>query len=386
MWSPNLNQAFCNFLEEFLYSPAIAALTMKATEEQFSRFHQSRLRRQSATLLLVNLFFKTICRNRPTKSRRPIGLVAALLAGLCLGALTIHAQDATWSGVGGGSAFGLWNEHENWKMPAQIPTGTAIFNTDEPTSVTISLTGEHPNPPTDIGTIQFGASASAYTFTNNTTFNITSGGIANNSTSQQTFFNNSLLNFEAGTAGNTLPPTIIDTTQGGRTSFFGSSTGGLARFITESGGVVDISGLAATTTGMTAGSIEGAGTYNLGSKELTTGLNNLSTTVSGVIADGGAAGGTGGSLIKAGTGTLTLSGNNTYTGKTAVTAGTLLVTGSLGAGSVNVSSEAVLGGTGTIGGPVTIQNGGILSPGGNPLPGTPGTLTMGSLTLNSGSI
>jgi outer membrane autotransporter protein len=337
-------------------------------------------------LLLDNLFSKTICSNPRIISRRKVRLVAALLAGLCLGALTIHAQDATWSGVGGGSAFGLWNEHENWKMPAKIPTGTAIFNTDEPTSVTISLTGEHPNPPTDIGTIQFGASASAYTFTNNTTFNITSGGIANNSTSQQTFINNSLLNFEAGTAGNTLPPTIIDTTQGGRTSFFGSSTGALARFITESGGVVDISGLAATTTGMTAGSIEGAGTYNLGSKELTTGLNNLSTTVSGVIADGGAAGGTGGSLIKAGTGTLTLSGNNTYTGNTAVTAGTLLVNGSLGAGSVNVSSGATLGGTGTIGGPVTIQNGGILSPGGNPPPETPGTLTTGSLTLNSGSI
>src|SRR6516225_2130039 len=103
---------------------------MKVTEEQFSRFHQSRLRRQSAILLLVNLFFKTICRNRQIKSRRPMRVLAALLAGLCLGALTIHAQDATWSGVGGGSAFGLWNERENWKMPAEIPTGTAIFNTD----------------------------------------------------------------------------------------------------------------------------------------------------------------------------------------------------------------------------------------------------------------
>src|SRR6516164_873392 len=52
-----------------------------------------------------------------------------------------------------------------------------------------------------------------------------------------------------------------------------------------------------------------------------------------------------------GLGKLTLSGTNTYTGDTAVTAGTLLVTGSLGAGagSVNVSSGAVLGGTGTIG-------------------------------------
>ena len=39
---------------------------------------------------------------------------------------------------------------------------------------------------------------------------------------------------------------------------------------------------------MTAGSIEGAGNYFLGSKQLTVGGNDLSTTVSGVIADGGA--------------------------------------------------------------------------------------------------
>src|SRR4029077_11986616 len=119
-------------------------------------------------------------------------------------------------------------------------------------------------------------------------------------------------------------------------------TGGRARFITDSRGRVDISTL--TSAGMTSGSIEGAGTYTLGSKQLTTGLNNLSTVVSGVIADGGAAGGTSGSLIKVGTGTLTLSGANTYTGNTAVNGGTLLVNGSLGPGSVDVSSGAALGG------------------------------------------
>ena len=80
-----------------------------------------------------------------------------------------------------------------------------------------------------------------------------------------------------------------------------------------------------TSGGMTAGSIEGAGNYFLGANELTTGLNNLSTTVSGVIADGGASGGTGGSLIKVGTGTLTLTGVNTYTGGTSVIGGTLAV-------------------------------------------------------------
>jgi fibronectin-binding autotransporter adhesin len=50
--------------------------------------------------------------------------------------------------------------------------------------------------------------------------------------------------------------------------------------------------------------------------------------------------------------------------------------------SVNVASGATLAGTGTLEGPVTIQNGGILSPG----DGSPGTLTVGSLNLSSGSV
>ena len=188
--------------------------------------------------------------------------------------------------------------------------------------------------------------------------------------------------FQGSSAGNA---TII-TDVGGVTSFFGESTGGNAAFITNAGGIVDISGLGTfpdggggpNVPGMTAGSIEGAGTYNLGSKELTVGSNNLSTEVSGLIE------GNGGSLTKVGTGTLTLSGINTYTGPTNVNGGELLVRdpGSI-AGSVDVHSGGALGGTGTIHGPVTIQAGGILTPGvGN----TPGTLTVGPLTLNPGSI
>ena len=76
---------------------------------------------------------------------------------------------------------------------------------------------------------------------------------------------------------------------------------------------------------MTAGSIEGGGDYLLGSKQLTVGGNNLSTTVSGSIQDGGGGGGTGGSLVKVGAGMLTLSGVNTYIGGTTISAGTLAI-------------------------------------------------------------
>ena len=77
--------------------------------------------------------------------------------------------------------------------------------------------------------------------------------------------------------------------------------------------------------GVTTGSIEGSGLVFLGGVNLTVGTNDLSTTFSGVMQDGGFSGGTGGSLTKTGTGKLTLSGANTYTGGTTVNAGTLLV-------------------------------------------------------------
>ena len=99
-----------------------------------------------------------------------------------------------------------------------------------------------------------------------------------------------------------------------------------------------------------------------------------SATISSLVAGSGA-------LTKAGAGELTLSGSNTNTGTTTVSAGTLAVDGSTSS-ATNVASGATLAGSGTLGGNVTVQNGGTLSPGGSGV----GTLTVnGNLTLNSGS-
>ena len=131
------------------------------------------------------------------------------------------------------------------------------------------------------------------------------------------------------------------TNAGGLTGFADSATGGNARFITPVGGAFDMSSL--SSGGMTAGSIEGGGTFSLGSNQLTVGGNNLSTTVSGVIT------GTGGSLVKVGSGTLTLAGTNSYTGATVIAGGTLSVTGDLSSSSgVLVTPGAMLSGTGTV--------------------------------------
>jgi autotransporter-associated beta strand protein len=168
-------------------------------------------------------------------------------------------------------------------------------------------------------------------------------------------------------------------TNNGPLRFNGSSTGGTARFINGAGGTIDLSWLSAA--GTAAGSIEGAGTIALSSKNFEVGGNDLSTTFSGALQDGGGTfGGSGGSLTKTGVGTLTLSGTNTYTGATVVNGGTLAVNSSLTATSgITVNSGGALGGTGTVGN-TTIASGGALAPG-----NSIGTIIVnGNLTFNAG--
>ncbi|GAA0622666.1 autotransporter-associated beta strand repeat-containing protein [Brevundimonas kwangchunensis] len=77
-------------------------------------------------------------------------------------------------------------------------------------------------------------------------------------------------------------------------------------------------------------------------------------------------------------GTATLTGNGSFSGGTAVQGGTLIVNGALQS-LTSVSSGATLSGGGSITDAVMVLNGGILA-------NTQGsTLTMGSLSLNSGS-
>src|SRR5271166_1039888 len=323
-----------------------------------------------------------------------------------------HAdQNATWVGF-----TSDWNNPFNWTgTPQTVPTGTATFDA---TGITKSLT--IPGGAT-IEALQF--NAPNYTFNipdalaingtginaslaNAPTFNVigTPGhstppinfnNFSSAGTAQivlgplvaQNGFEGGFINFRGNSTADQATITVRDQSatnfmdsstafhatlivdNNGFVGFVGTSDGAQATIINNAGGEVKIANL--TTGGTSFGSIAGAGTYNLGSKQLTVGSNDNSTTVDGVIEDhfpGVNLDQVGGSLVKVGTGTLTLlNDNNSYSGGTRVEDGTLVV------GTLDPTSEVstalgpgnffVVGGTlrttsATTGNPLTIKVGG----------------------------
>jgi fibronectin-binding autotransporter adhesin len=316
--------------------------------------------------------------------------VACLLGATALTPFGVAAQ-TTWEGTTSNYALS-----SNWN-PASVPIGstTAIFSTGG-TARIIDLSSGH-----SVSAFQFDAAAPAYTFNavNGAGMSFFGAGIVNNSASVQTFnadgintgigsasgfgFNNSAtagnavfsltdgatISFHdtasAGTAqisvsgvytGSYTAPTVLNVYDSGR---LGSATvtasngalidikqdgrGEQARVILAGAESTLYVGLL-TSSGTTVGSIEGAtGKVILANKQLTVGGNNQSTTFGGVIS------GVGGSIVKEGSGTWTLSGTNTYSGGTTIKGGTLSVANnaSLGAagGGVLIDGGTIRFGT-----------------------------------------
>jgi autotransporter-associated beta strand protein len=115
---------------------------------------------------------------------------------------------------------------------------------------------------------------------------------------------------------------------------------------------IDISYLSSImgATETSLGSLSGTGDVHLGHYLLTLGKLGRDDEFDGVLADGGALGGTGGAVTKTGNGTLRLVGASTYTGKTTVESGTLDVEGDVSHSyELLVDSGATLAGGGHVG-------------------------------------
>ena len=136
------------------------------------------------------------------------------------------------------------------------------------------------------------------------------------------------------------------------------------------GGVVNSSGF----TGIAQGSTLNLGTGGLAGAIITPAIENFGQIVANfndTVTLAARISGSG-TLSKAGTGTLILTGNSSYSGATTVNAGTLVVNGSIANSAVTVNSGATLGGSGIVG-TTTINSGGIFAPG---TAGAPAAMTV----------
>jgi autotransporter-associated beta strand protein len=121
----------------------------------------------------------------------------------------------------------------------------------------------------------------------------------------------------------------------------------------------------------TIGALSGGGTVYLGANSSLTVNNTVSNLFSGLISGPGI-------FNKSGIGLLRLTADNTYSGTTTVSAGTLQVDGSQPLSAVQLNSSARLQGVGTVGAITASGNSSVVAPG-----DSPGILTCSNYSASS---
>lgn len=167
----------------------------------------------------------------------------------------------------------------------------------------------------------------------------------------------------------------------------GSAIGNASRVVlaNTSGAVFDLNGSSETIGSLSGGGTSG-GNVTLGSGTLTVGADNTSTTFSGVIS------GTG-QLVHNGSGTLTLAGVNTYSGGTTITAGAIQGTSTSIHGNVTNNATLIFNQTtsGTYAGAISgtgelrRQGSGILTLSGNNTYSGNTVIESGTLRVSGGN-
>ncbi|HKT27800.1 autotransporter-associated beta strand repeat-containing protein [Dyella sp.] len=249
------------------------------------------------------------------------------------GGTTINA--GTTLQVGNGGATG------NLGAGAVADNGNLIFNTTGTTTITpvIGGSGNVNQVGTGIAVLTGNNTYSGSTTISAGTLQIGNGGTSGSLGTAASVTDNANLTFNLG--GTTTINTVIAGT--GNLTKAGAGTVILAANNTYAGITTISAGTLQVGNGGTAGSL-GAGNV-VDSAALVFNLSSP-TTIANVISGGG-------SLSQAGTGTVILAGNNTYSGGTTVNAGTTLqigngsTTGNLGSGAVNDNGDLVFNTTGT---------------------------------------
>ncbi len=200
-----------------------------------------------------------------------------------------------------------------------------------------------------------------------TTWNLSGSSSYTGTTSVQqgTLVFDSIANVSGGSSALGAP-----TTTANGTIAFGSGANTVGLRYTGAGHSTNRVLNLAGTTGAATLDMSGTGTLTFTSALTATGGGAKTLTLTGATAGIGVLGGAivnnsgtnTTSLTKTGTGSWVLAGANSYTGTTAISAGTLLINGNqtTASGSVSVAANATLGGTGTIGGSTTIAADGKL--------------------------
>lgn len=266
------------------------------------------------------------------------------------------AQTATW--IGGTSSD--YHTDSNWS-PAAVPNSTAIDLLFGPAALNTTISALAGS---NAAALVFEAGASSFVFNIGpaaTGFGLHGDGIVNNSGVIQTInLNNAglIMNNNASMGGNI----VVNLAGTGQIDFKDTSSGGLAAFNLNGSAGVLIDG---SNHAVSMGSLSGTGfriQFSGPNQSLTVGGNNQSTSYSGQLWQ--TSSGTNASLIKVGTGTLTLSGTTNYSGGTTISGGTL-----------SVSSNGHLGASS---GALTL-NGGALRVTGTTFNSTSRSITLGSL-------
>ncbi len=296
----------------------------------------------SYSLASANAYSNSLILSAGSTSTVDVGATAAA-SGVAMGGLTVNG--------GGAATFNV--------TASTAPTNAAYSLTLGTVSLNSGLTLNVANNGSGTGTLSLGAINDGGT---PRTVNLTGAGTVALAAPATTVTAGTTFNVAAGTLRSTDPGALgaIATVNVAAGATFSLGATQQIGSLGDSGTVV-VNGASVLLNG---------NTLTIGNA-----TNNLNSTFSGVISDGSASG----SIITAGSGTLTLAGANAYTGTTTVGAGgALRVTGSI-ASAAMTTVGGTLTGTGTVSGPVTVSSGGQISG------ASSASLTLGSLGLSTGS-